>query len=280
MAVVRNVVGWLNGRPGAVLALAALWIVVIGVGGGRAADDGTWLAIPRLDWLNYVFVGLLILGGIIIVVSILTGPKGTTTLPPPRKRPLWPVLLLLAIFLWFSQRDREPTPDQADAPAVEEAAETEESANGTTAPLGPRELAVLLVMLAAAGTVAAISRRQVEEHPIDEEEVSVEEALSPAVDHAADHLRVGTDPRSAVLLAYDRLEAALSETGRPRQPNETPTEHLRRVLAALAIDTDPLLGLAELYQVARFSTHPVTTADQQRAASALQRVRTELAALR
>ncbi len=279
MAVVRSVVGWLNGRPGAVLALAILWVVIIGVGGGRAADTDTWLSMPGLDWLNYVFVGLLILGGLIIVVSILAGPKGTATLPPPKKRPLWPLLLLVAVFLWFSQRDREPSPDQADSPAPPEAAEVEEPAANPTGSLGREELAVLLVMLAAAGAVAAVSRRRVPEHHVDDDEVSVGQALSPAVDHAADHLRLGADPRSAVLLAYDGLEAALSDTGRPRQPNETPTEHLQRALASLPIDTEPLLRLAELYQVARFSTHPITATDQEQAASSLQRVRSELAAL-
>ena len=92
-------------------------------------------------------------------------------------------------------------------------------------------------------------------------------------------LDVGTDPRLAVMVAYAGLESALADLGQARDPAETPTEYMGRVLSQLRIDPSPLIKLAGLYEVARFSDHAVSVDDQLEAAASLHRVRQALAAM-
>ena len=83
----------------------------------------------------------------------------------------------------------------------------------------------------------------------------------------------------AVLAAYASLERALAERDRPRHPAETPTEHLARVLAAFPMVASPAVRLGQLYEVARFSDHPITNNDRNRAGEALARARRALVTL-
>jgi hypothetical protein len=75
------------------------------------------------------------------------------------------------------------------------------------------------------------------------------------------------------MVAYRGLEQALEGMDLPRASTETPREHLARSLVVLSLGgpatAGPLLELADLYQVARFSERPVTADDQRRAAEAL-----------
>ncbi len=279
MAAVWRVVAWLRGRRGAILALAILWVVVTAAGAGRAADDSTWLGIPSLDWLTYVLVGCAVIGGITIVVAMFMAPKEGGPRPEKRK-PMWPLLLVILVFLVLSQR--EPGPRAGDAEFVPPTTTEPGSGDGigqAGGSLDPTEIGVVAIILMAAVIVLALSRRRGEAAIEADDDESIERSISPAVGRAADHLLLGSDPRSAVLLAYDGLETSLTGIDRGREVSETPREHLTRVLVDLPIDTTPLLQLAELYQVARFSTHAITDAEQQRAAAALQRARAELAAL-
>ncbi|MCP3987960.1 MAG: DUF4129 domain-containing protein [Actinomycetia bacterium] len=78
------------------------------------------------------------------------------------------------------------------------------------------------------------------------------------------------------MLAYAGVEGALADLGHPPRPTETPTEYLARVLKEVVVDPTPLVDLARLHELARFSDHPISHGDQQEAAAALRRVRSEL----
>lgn len=280
MAAVSRMLSMLKGRRAVIISLAALWMVVTAVGAGGPADDDAWLGMPGFGWLTYVFVAMLVLGGLVIIAAAFLGVKEGDAEPEPRK-PIWPLLLVILIFVLLSQR-RSDSPEEAiDTPPPPPAAVVEPAeGSGRTGQIGRDEIGVLLLILAAALGVMALSRRAIDELTSIDGDETLEETLTPAVERAAQHLSLGDDPRTAVLLAYSGLEAALSGKDRARAPNETPTEHLERALTTLSvtIDTEPLLRLAELYQVARFSTHPITVAQQQQAADSLHRVRSQLAA--
>jgi len=78
------------------------------------------------------------------------------------------------------------------------------------------------------------------------------------------------DPRAIVVRAYVRLTRALARRGRPRRPDQTPSEYLaaisvREKLAAARRShrlpeavLPPVRALTDLFLLARYSPHPVT----------------------
>jgi hypothetical protein len=76
-------------------------------------------------------------------------------------------------------------------------------------------------------------------------------------------------PADAVVAAWLSLEEAAERSGVHRSPSATPTEFTMAVLAATPAPPHATRELLELYRTARFSTHPVTAADVERASRCL-----------
>lgn len=277
MAGLRALASSLLDRRRAVVLLVAFgWAVVIGAGAGPDPAGTSWLGIPALGDLLVLFVGLMsLIGFVLLVAMILSFRRGDAELPA--RRPLWPSLVVMALLLAVAVRLPRPekTTRQGEqpAPAVEEAA----GPVVRSVVVGRNELLALLAVAALAiGTVIWTRRRLAALNP-DGEEVSLAAALPPIIAGVTRRLeRDGGDPRSAVIDAYASLEDALAELGRGRRRAETPAEHVERVLSGVAIERAPVIALAELYAVARFSDHPVTEGDRQRAATALGAVLDDL----
>ncbi|TDB69441.1 MULTISPECIES: DUF4129 domain-containing protein [unclassified Micromonospora] len=95
-----------------------------------------------------------------------------------------------------------------------------------------------------------------------------------------------TDPRTAVIACWVRLEEAATEVGVPRRTGDTPTDLVTRLLRgdvaagvpAIA-SADVLDGFAHVYREARYATHTVDARMRDQARAALRRLRGELAAL-
>lgn len=85
------------------------------------------------------------------------------------------------------------------------------------------------------------------------------------------------DPRRAVIACWVRLEEAAASVGTPRQPGDSPTDLVLRLLAAHQVSAPVLYPLADLYRLARYATHSVDTGMRDRARSALRQLRAELA---
>ena len=66
------------------------------------------------------------------------------------------------------------------------------------------------------------------------------------------------DPRVAVIRAYAAMEFVLARRGLGRYPHEAPNEYLRRLVAGSSARVRAAATLTSLYQVARFSIHPVS----------------------
>ncbi|PTA42784.1 DUF4129 domain-containing protein [Micromonospora sp. RP3T] len=92
-----------------------------------------------------------------------------------------------------------------------------------------------------------------------------------------------TDPRTAVIACWVRLEEAAEDTGVPRRTGDTPTDLVSRLLRgdpeagipAIA-SADVLDGFAHVYREARYATHPVDERTRDQARAALRRLRGEL----
>ena len=79
-----------------------------------------------------------------------------------------------------------------------------------------------------------------------------------------------TDPRRAIIGAYARLLETVHDDRRARRSWEAPREHLRRVLAEQGLPAGPFATLVDLFEVARYSTHPLREAHREEALRALR----------
>ena len=102
------------------------------------------------------------------------------------------------------------------------------------------------------------------------------EALAAAVSADApgrlDALSAGT-PAEGIIAAWTRLEATLHAAGVSLPASRTSTEVSLDVLRRYSVDPATLQTLADLYREARWSRHPLTEDDRERAFSRLPRAR-------
>ncbi len=85
------------------------------------------------------------------------------------------------------------------------------------------------------------------------------------------------DPRLAVQRAYARMEESLGEVELSRAPDETPTEFTARVLRVLGASASAAADLTGLFEIARFSDHPMDEDDRRCAITSVRRVEAEVA---
>jgi hypothetical protein len=90
-------------------------------------------------------------------------------------------------------------------------------------------------------------------------------------------LETERDPRLAVKRAYARMEESLGEIELSRTPDETPTEFTARVLRVLGASAAAASDLTGLFEIARFSDHPMDEEDRRRAIASVRRVEAEVA---
>jgi hypothetical protein len=98
---------------------------------------------------------------------------------------------------------------------------------------------------------------------------AVDEGLSQLDDSDA-------DPRRAVIACWVRLEQAAAAAGTARQPGDTPTDLVARLLAEQQVSAAVLFPLAEVYRLARYATHTVDATMRDQARAALGQLRAEL----
>jgi hypothetical protein len=167
---------------------------------------------------------------------------------------------------------------QSSVGTASEAAPKDRSRQDITDLQGSIVLIAGLVLLAAA-TVFLMRRyelRAVEQRAVylsselvledvDAEPVPDDEALARALGRSLDELLGETDPRLAIQAAYGSLLNELSSIGLPRHRYEGPAEHLHRCLSARPLQAASITELVGLFQIARFSEHPVTDRDADRA---------------
>ncbi len=85
------------------------------------------------------------------------------------------------------------------------------------------------------------------------------------------------DPRLAVQRAYASMEESLGEIELSRAPDETPAEFTDRALRVLGASAAAASDLTGLFEIARFSDHPMGEDDRRRAIASVRRVVAEVA---
>jgi hypothetical protein len=100
--------------------------------------------------------------------------------------------------------------------------------------------------------------------------------LAQAVEESLDDLRREPDARAAILKIYRHFERALAGAAVPRRPWQTPTEFMRAVLSRLPLPPSAVRSLTGLFEIARFSRHPVGEAERDSAWRSLTEIRATL----
>jgi uncharacterized integral membrane protein len=101
-------------------------------------------------------------------------------------------------------------------------------------------------------------------------------ALLNAVDLGLDDLLHEPDPRRAIVACYRRFELVLSQYGLPRAPWQTPLEYLRVALRRFRLPASRLQSLTALFELAKFSTHPLGEVEKLFAVTVLRDTKTAL----
>ncbi|GAA1816266.1 DUF4129 domain-containing protein [Planosporangium flavigriseum] len=99
-------------------------------------------------------------------------------------------------------------------------------------------------------------------------------ALDAGLDRLGDS---DADPRRAVIACWVRLEEAAAAAGTPRDPGDTPTDLVARLLAAHHVSRPVLDEFAAVYREARYATHVVDERMRAAAVASLGHLRGELA---
>jgi hypothetical protein len=78
-----------------------------------------------------------------------------------------------------------------------------------------------------------------------------------AVAAGLQELRAHTDPRQAIIACYARLEHLLEDYGVPAYGHLTPQEYMGTALHDLDLPAEAFAGLVALFELARYSIHPL-----------------------
>lgn len=102
--------------------------------------------------------------------------------------------------------------------------------------------------------------------------------VEAVVEESIDDLRAEPDPRRAIVRCYARFERVAADAGLERKPWSTPMEFMRESLLRLSVPRAAVPTLTRLFELARFSHHPLGPPERDRALEALHEIRTALEA--
>jgi hypothetical protein len=184
-----------------------------------------------------------------------------------------------AHFHLFSQEPRPKTPTTGGRPIIRP------TGQGRPAPISPpgsitSVLYGLLIALAVAavvlGVVVALRHRRPAPVLPPGEAVFDPAGLRAAVTSGRAALRELDDARAAIIACYVAMERSLAKKGAARAAADTPDELLARATAEGIVHGAAAGRLTKLFYEARFSRHPLTGSDRERAARALDDLAGEL----
>lgn len=104
--------------------------------------------------------------------------------------------------------------------------------------------------------------------------------LRRAVTAGLHALQQHDDPRLAIIACYARLEHLLEDHGVPADTTLTPQEYMGAALQGLDVTSEPLAealaNLVQLFELARYSLHPLDDEAKQAAATYLETIKSHL----
>jgi hypothetical protein len=107
---------------------------------------------------------------------------------------------------------------------------------------------------------------------VDPHRQRVERAMSAGLRE----LRTHTDPRQAIIACYAQMEHLLTDHGMPPWRHLTPQEYMGAALQGLDLPLDAFAGLIQLFELARYSLHPLDATARTAAMGHLERLTAHL----
>jgi hypothetical protein len=288
---------------GLVLALAGV-LAAPAEGPLDASAQRVTVALP--DWLVVAAVGSVLLAGAVLIALALPRPrprrkKGEDDYEmyqePRRVPPLLGVALILlavapaaaltGLLFWLGHENvgalREPSAVSAHhgqfipaplAPAPHPAGEAATASPVTTGLVGA---VAVLAAFAALGFVwwLAFGDRWMRRQPFDDR---YRAQVAQAVEASLGDLASEPDARLAIRKIYQNFERVLAGAEVWRRPWQTPAEFARAALARLPLPRQLVEELTRLFEIARFSTHPLGAGERERAWQSLIAIRSEMEA--
>ncbi len=239
-----------------------------------AGDAGAKVVIRLPDAVRVLLLGLLALSAVILVSLQRRRPSQDTPEQsrPPRRLPPWaaalasllPLVLVVAAWYLVSRYwaggDGQPIEKAFAALAGLLDLLTLADKPPTSIPSLDMAIAVLLVLLTVGifALMVLVALADLLETWWAERGRTVGAPAVPETLAAIQaDLRAEPDARRAIIRAYGRFERALAGARAPRAVWQTPAEFMRTTLARLPMAAAPVRRLTALFEIARFSAHPL-----------------------
>jgi Domain of unknown function (DUF4129) len=254
-----------------------------------------FLLVPALPTPMYLTMLVVVLAavGLSLLVSILQRRRGPRFPEPPREsqapKPLWQVMLttlawvaLAAVGLnWLIRHGRE-VQDFLARVRTEVGAIREALGSGTLPQVDQVSSAtagytLFVIVVAIYGGIALVALWVLfEDGAYGRSSTAAEDPQLRQVRRAMRaglrELREHADPRQAIIACYARLEYLLEDHGVPAYHHLTPQEYMGAALRGLNLPQDAFAGLIRLFELARYSLHPLDDADRAAASAHLERL--------
>jgi len=279
---------------GAVIATGLLLVLAATVGPlpAPAGVPGAKLVIRLPDVVRVLVLGLLALSAVILLALQRRRPTDETAGPARASRPLAPwaatvvalLPLLLVVVGWYLvQRwagpDGQPIEKAFAAIAGLLDLFTLADKPPTSIPSLDLAIAAVLVLVTlgifALMVLVALADR-IEAWWAERGGPGRAPAGSETLARIQADLRREPDARVAIIRAYGRFERALAGARAPRAVWQTPAEFMRTTLARLPGAAAPVGRLTALFEIARFSAHPVGPGARDAACDCLDEIGTAL----
>lgn len=263
------------------------------------ADARGFLLVPALPTPLYVAMLLVILAGVglTLLASIMQRRRKPQAPPSPREseapKPLWQSVLStlawMALMVWglrwliqhgaevqaFLQRLRtevgtmqamlgsgaRPVVDQVSSPVA-----------------GYTLFVIVIAIYGSIGVIALWVLLEDRGHARDSTPTRAPQVrrVRQAMTAGLRELRTHTEPRQAIIACYARLEHLLEDHGVPAWRHLTPQEYMGTALRGLDLPLDACAGLLQLFELARYSIHPLDDTARTIAIAHLERLTAHL----
>jgi hypothetical protein len=258
-----------------------------------AGDPGARVAVRLPEPVQVLVVGLVGLSALIFL-GLQRRRRQSEETPPPanvRRVPAWLaallsllplVLLALCWYLLWRYAESEGRPIEQAFAAIAGLLDLLTLADKppTSIPSLDLAIAALLVLLALGAFVlmvlVALADR-LERWWAARDGGPPTPSVREALEEIRVDLRAEPDVRLAIIRAYGRFERALAAARSPRAVWQTPAEFMRSTLARLPGAAAPVRRLTALFEIARFSAHPLGPEAREAACDSLDAITAVLA---
>lgn len=268
-----------RGRLAPVILIPAIGLLLVGLAVAARGSGQATLQLPSTARIYEALaetaaVLILAMGLLTLAVSIWVFPRGAAGNGKRRRRSWSSIFMTIGItyvVVAVLLRLRPAIPAHPSGSATGLAAAAHHYAGGAgQLSLGDWlgfALGAAIVLLVALVAAWRIFQRK------GAADVAPPDAVVEGVDAGLEELRSIRDARSAVIRAYAAMERVFARRGMGRRPHEAPTEYLARLVPDSADRGEAASRLTRLYQLARFSPHPVPADMKQQAIAALEAMR-------